>query len=167
MRFSRILSVSAIALALIGCSRSAQENMMEDSMERETGNEADVDIQADGSVKVETDEGTFQAGGSGEVPADWPNDVTVYENATVQFSGSSNPTTGEAGLALMLTTSDTVSQVSSFYTQSLKAAGWTITATMQQGEMTIIGATKGDRAFSLSAVQADGQTTITIGITKE
>ena len=139
---------------------------MERQIEQETGEDADVKMNADGTMHITTEEGTFDAG-TGKMPEDWPEDAPVYSDATVQFSGSTNPATGKPGAAAVLVTSDNAADVVAFYKTELAEQGWTISSTMEAEGTTILGATKGKRAFSLMVGSANGQTSITIGVGEE
>ncbi|MBI2635808.1 hypothetical protein HYW84_00575 [Candidatus Peregrinibacteria bacterium] len=159
-----VLSVVSVFLLLPACSRRQAERAIERRIEQETGGNADVDIQSDGAVKVETAEGTYNAGGN-RLPEDWPEDAPVYAGAEVQFSGAANPANGKPGAAAVLITADSASDVLTFYKAELKSKGWTITTTMESQGTTIIGATKGARTFSLMIGSSDaGKTSITIGV---
>ncbi|TSC78717.1 MAG: hypothetical protein G01um101425_1007 [Candidatus Peregrinibacteria bacterium Gr01-1014_25] len=156
---------SALAL-LAGCSgamqQKAAEEMMENAIEKEAGGDADVDIDAAGKMRVTTKEGTFTTGN--QLPADWPKDAPSYAGAEVQYAMSTNPATGKPGAAVVLMTDDGMQEVANFYTDALKANGWSIESTMNGADTTIMAATKDGRTFSLAIVSADGQTTITVGI---
>lgn len=136
--------------------------MMEKAIEKQTGGEAKVDMQGDGAMKIETDEGTFTTGG--DLPDNWPTDVAVYEDATVSYSASTNPATGKPGSALVLMTTDASADVAAWYKSQLTKDGWTLSSAMEGGGTTIFGATKDDRTLSMMIAGAEGQTSITIGI---
>ena len=146
-----ILSAASILL-LSACSRSTESTM-----------EQQIDLNDDGSMHVETNEGTYDAG-SNRLPDDWPTDAPIFAGATVQYSGAANPTTGKAGAAAVLMTTHSPSEVLDFYTAELKKQGWTVTSTMEAQGTTILGATKGSRALSLMVGSVESQTSITIGV---
>lgn len=159
-----VFSIVSVFLLLPACSRRSVERAMERQIEQETGGSADVDIQSDGAVKIETEEGTYNAG-SNRLIEDWPEDAPIYAGAEVQFSGAANSANGKPGAAAVLITTNPASDVLSFYKAELKAKGWTVTTTMESQGTTIIGATKGARAFSLMIGPSDaGKTSITIGV---
>ena len=142
--------------------RSAGDRMIEKTVERSTGKNADVKTNADGTMNIRTDEGTMSTGH--EVPSDWPKDIPVYPGATVQYSASVNPADGNQGGALMLLSTDTDTAVSDYYAKELKAQGWTLAATMHAAGTVIMSATKDGRSLSVTVTGQDGQTSITIGI---
>ncbi len=166
MTFRRSSRLSLLAaalplLTLVACS-SPREAVMERAIEDSMEGEADVDMRMDGSMKIETEEGTFETGGS--VPAGWPEDVPVYAGADVQYSGTSNPQTGEAGLVLILLSTDDPATITDFYETSLTAAGWTMQGTLQNAGTSIFSAVKDNRTVGMSITGAEGATTISIGI---
>lgn len=111
-------------------------------------------------------EGSITIGG-GKLPADWPSDAPKYANASIQYSGSSNPQTGEAGSAVVFMTSDSVEKVVEFYKKSLVSNGWKIEQTANMGMSTVISATKDTRTFGVYISSAgEGKTSVTIGISK-
>ena len=161
--FKKLCLISGLIL-LAACTKAGREAAIENAIEKESGGNADVNINNDGSMHIETSEGTYDAG-SNRLPADWPTDVTAYAGATIQYSGSTNPATGKAGAAAVLMTADKPEKVVEFYKADLRAKGWTIATTMQGQGTNILGATKGNRALSIMvAGSPDDQTSITIGV---
>ncbi len=157
------------SITLLGACNPAEnvaEEMMENAIEEETGGDADVNFGNDGTMRVETDEGTFEAGGN-RVPSDWPSDAPVYPGAKVTYSAMMNPQTGEPGAALMLSTEDSEEDVEAFYTAQIATDGWKVEGTMRSGGMTVITAKKEGRVLSLMITAANGQTSITIGLGEE
>ena len=164
LKATSLLSLVFSLTLLSACGQKAVERAMERQIKQDTGSSANVDLKADGSMHVQTKDGTYNAGNN-QLPADWPTDAPVYAGATIQFSGSANPTTGKPGAAAVLVTSDAAADVTTFYKAELKKQGWMITSTMENQGTTILGATKGTRALSLMVGTVDGgQTSITIGV---
>ncbi len=160
---SRFVALVAVLL-LASCSTAAvQERVLQDAV----GDQADVDVDADGTMHVETSEGSFTAGNT-ELPADWPSDApAVYPGASITYSATVNPSTGNPGSAVMMTTDDAGNAVASFYKSALADKGWQVSATMEGGGNTIITATKDDRTFSMILAAAGDQTSITLAIEKK
>lgn len=78
--------IAGLALSLTGCADDvadkAAEKSIEDTIEDETGGDADVDIDDD-KVKIETSDGTVEAG-SGELPDGFPeDDIPVVDGDVV------------------------------------------------------------------------------------
>lgn len=162
--FSKKMTLAVGVLLLAGCTQQVSEKIMEDAMEKSNGGEAKVDMKADGSMEIETDEGTFTTGD--DVPADWPEDAPIYTNAKVSYAATMNPTTGESGNAIVLMTTDSVADVVAFYKEEISNYGWTMGEGMQGGGTEILSATKDDRVLSIIIAGSNGQTAITIGVSQ-
>lgn len=124
---------------------------------------ANVDVNTDGSMQVETDDGTVITGGMA-VPDDWSSDVPVYANGDIQYTAAVNPIDGKPGQAMVLTTSDSAEMVADYYKTQLETNGWTLEAAITGPMGTIMGGTKGNRSISMLISQADGVTSVTIGV---
>lgn len=154
--FVKMCAVFTSTLLLAACF-GARERAMENAIEEQTGGEAEVDIDANGSMRIETEDGTVTTGG--EMPDNWPKDVPTYPGAKVGF-GASNTTDG--GLGVIMTTSDSIEDVIAFYDAQM--SGWTQQAVMTSPQMTLKGYTKGDVNVSLMVTAAEGMTSITLAI---
>ncbi len=145
-------------------SRNIAENMAENALERASGGKFDVDYKGDNSITVKGDEGSFAAGENVSLPKDWPSDVPVISGAKIAYAGSSNPTTGQAGLSVMFTTSKSVSEVSDYYNNELKDKGWVVENTGSFGGSSFVSAKKDSRTVGLTIIDSDGATSVTIGV---
>lgn len=166
MRSSKLALLMTAGLLLAACGQKGVENAMERQIEQDTAGNADVDVKADGSMEIQTDEGTATIGG-GAMPSGWPEDVKAYAGATVTYSASMNAQTGEPGMAVVLMSTDDVATVAAYYKKELAAAGWTMGESMEASGTSILSGTKDDRVVSLMITGAEGQTAITIAISEE
>jgi len=125
----------------------------------------DVDRNMDGSVTYESDEGTVTVGGA-SMPSNWPSDApTAYTGATIAYSGTTNPTTGESGSAVVYTTNASIASVVEYYDSRLKAEGWTIEASVDMGGTRVITAKKDTRTIGVYVQDAgNGVTNVTAGV---
>ncbi len=124
----------------------------------------DVDYNGNGSATYTTDDGSVTIG-EGKYPDTWPSDAPEYGEGTIQYSGSSNPQTGESGAAVVFTATASVQAMVDFYKRELVADGWTITSTASVGGATVIGATKDTRTFGAYIVDAgNGMVSVTAGV---
>jgi hypothetical protein len=165
MRTSRSLVIVSSLFLIAGCS-SVTGNVVERAIEKETRGNADVDMDANGAMHVETEDGSFDMGGN-TLPADWPTDAPIYAGATIQYAASVNPTTGNPGSAAVLMTTDAPADVAAQYKDALEDAGWTITANGNAMGMMTMAAAKDDRTLSALIAGQAGQTSITIAIERE
>lgn len=111
-----------------------------------------------------TDNGTVTVGGN-SLPSNWPSDVPQYPGAKIQYSGSSNPQTGEAGVSVVFEVNAAAQTVVDFYKRELASKGWKIDSTATMGSATIIGASKGGKIFSVSVVDSgNGTVSVTVVI---
>ena len=125
----------------------------------------DVDRNMDGSTTYTSDEGTVTVGNQ-SMPDDWPSDAPAnFAGASITFSGTSNPQTGQAGSAVSYTVRATASAVADYYKQQLQSSGWTIESTVNAGGAMVVSARKDTRTFGAYIVDAgDGMVAVTAGI---
>ena len=123
-----------------------------------------IDQNLDGSATYSNSEGTVTVGGN-KLPENWPSDAPTYPNATIQYSGSSDPQTGEKGSAVVFTTSDNAQKVADFYKRELSSKGWVIDQTAMMGASTVLTATKDTRTLGAYITDTgNGQVSVTISI---
>ena len=163
-----LAAATAAALLLVGCGAAAEkasEQATEQLVESQTGGDVDIDT-ADGSVEIETEDGSMSFG-TGEVPADWPDDVPLPAGLEV-LSGSTSDAYDGRLVAIIGTSTDTPEDVLATLKDGL--ADWTIS-----GESTVTGTdgsttgaqfeTEGRRVTFSATAGADGETSITLGHT--
>ncbi len=127
------------------------------------GSDADVDVNMDGTMDIETEEGTAKIGAQ-SLPEGWPGDAPIYPGSAISYSASMNPQTGEPSMAVVLSTKDTVSAAATYYKTELASKGWSVDTAMEAGGTSIFSATKEGSVLSLLIAGAEGQTTITMAI---
>ncbi len=168
MSKARLLIVLVVlALVAVGCAKAAErtiEGAIEKQLEEEGGGNANVDIsEDDGSVSIETDEGSMQIGG-GEIPSDFP--LPVPEGAEVVSVIS---TSGEtAGSQVSMTFDpDHFDDVATLYDDFFNEQDWEVSRSNSDSDgikivfisgsndqltaQVIIGYTDGEEIASLTA----------------
>ncbi|OGJ61491.1 hypothetical protein A3C37_04170 [Candidatus Peribacteria bacterium RIFCSPHIGHO2_02_FULL_53_20] len=158
-----LLSTLAACGSTDGDDRAAEGNTAEGNTEE--GANFNIDVDTDARVHIVTSAGSFNGGNT--IPKNWPSDVPAYPGAQVVYSAAVTTPEGDDGLALTLSTNDTLEQAVEFYKGTLAAEGWKILSTLESGEATIIGAEKGNRVFAASISNAGGQTMISLGMGKK
>lgn len=161
MRF--LLPLFALAFLLAGCGRTVTENIVENAIEREGGEDVDVDMNRDGSMNIQTDEGELTT--SGKIPDEWPEDVPVPEEATVVYSMSMSPDDEKDSMAVMFSVEDAVSDVAAMYKTKLAGEGWKISGTADMGGTSMVGGEKDGRTVSVIVTAGDeGKTMVNLAI---
>ena len=172
MSKARLLIVLVVlALVAVGCSKAAErtiEGAIEKQIEDESGGNANVDInEDDGSVSIETDEGSIQIGGA-EIPGDFPLPVPDHAEVISVMS-----TSGEnAGAQVSMTFDpDDLDDVAALYEDFFNDQGWEVSRTNSDSDgikivfisgssdqltaSVIIGYTDGEETASLTAQYGD------------
>ncbi|MBS1876493.1 MAG: zinc ribbon domain-containing protein [Acidobacteria bacterium] len=104
----------------------------------ENGQKATIQGGEDGSFKVKSKEGTFEAGGKWS-PPDW---LPTYAGATVE-GGSHIQSPASDGGTGALTTSDSVDDVLKFYEDALKGMGMKVSKTVSSADNARTGTVSG------------------------
>lgn len=81
----------------------------------------------------------------GELPDNFPKDVTIYKGSNVSSS-----TESKSGFSVTLNTSDSVKTVTDFYTGTLKKNEWKIQSSSTVLETSLITADKGKRSLVMT-----------------
>lgn len=135
-RITVLASTSVLVLALAGCGAIAEqvtEKAIEEGIEAEGGGDVDLDFDGEnGSLSVESSEGSFSVGTDQDVPDDFPADVPLPEDATVVMSMNFDDGT-DAGFNLTLESAGDVAAIADDIEGGLTRAGYDLTNT---GEMT-------------------------------
>jgi len=135
------------------------ENMVEKAIEKGTGKKVDVDSDQ-GSINIKTDDGTFTASSEGniELPKDFPRDIYIPDGAKISYSvlSQANPADGsKAGLMVMYSTNESVSNVAEKYKSKMADDGWKVLSEASYGGMSI-NFKKETRSVSISIYENQG-----------
>lgn len=141
--------------------RESSEKAIESSIEKATGGQVDVDID-DGSVKINTNEGSMEIGEGVSLPSGFPSDVHVIDGTIM---AATTVTEGEV-YTVSIETSKSVTAVKTEYESELEKDGWTIVASLTFQSGASISAEKDDRTVSVTVGDSDGTTMVTIGTSK-
>lgn len=166
---SRLLPAAILGLAVLGaagCGKVAEEaaeKAAEEAIESSSGGSAQVDLDGDGEVTIESDEGTYTAG-TGEVPEAWPDDVPLPDGLQVDAASALD----DAGSDPLQTVAGSVDlaagEVVAFYEDAL--ADWEVgdRSTTSGNGATSAGITfeRDGRTLQVGATEADGRTSLTL-----
>jgi hypothetical protein len=139
----------------------AGEQLAEKLAESQTGGDVDIDTE-DGSVSIETDEGSFEAG-TGQVPDEWPDDLTLPEGLEVMSTTTSDTAEGTL-VALVATTSATPEELLAQLTETL--SDWQIsgetTSSSGGGSLTAAQWDRTGERVNLTASGDGSQTSVSL-----
>ncbi len=125
----------------------------------------DVDRNMDGSTTYTNEQGSVTVGQGASMPSNWPSDApTAYQGASIVYSGTTNPTTGEVGSAAVYTVSASLADVMRYYTAKLSAEGWTVESNAEMAGMRVITARKDTRLFAAYMQEVEGKVSVTTGV---
>jgi len=165
IKFFGLISVAILTLALSGCGQSTSEiigeKTIEKMIEEQSGGQAQVDLDK-GSMKIESADGTFEAGENTTLPTDFPEDIYVIEGKII--SAITNPAI--ENFSVSIETDKNLDEVSAIYQEKLKDENWKITGTMNFGEAVSIVASKDGRSASVMATAEGGKTTVILNAGK-
>lgn len=164
MRSSRTVPFAVAivaAFASVSCGAAAEkasEKATEQMIESQTGGDVDVDTDGEGKVDIETEDGSLSFG-TGELPEDWPEDITVPKGIEILSSTAMDASDGR--LTAITATSD---RPPAEILEDLKGqlADWTISGeTTTTGDAgSVVGAqweTEGRRVNFAASSGGDGQ----------
>jgi hypothetical protein len=167
MRKILCLAASLGLIMNVACGRTEEktvEKAAEQQIERETGDLAAVDFSENGMEITSVDgDGVYsiQGGDSAEIPAEFPADVYVLDDASVILvSDSPN------GFVVGLSTDTALATVVETYQKEMSAAGWNkMTETvMDGGRMTVY--LKDERSVNVGIFEEDGAREISLSVSK-
>ncbi|MFA5359519.1 MAG: hypothetical protein WC349_00960 [Patescibacteria group bacterium] len=159
---SLLLILPIFTLVLSGCGKSvsqmAGEKAAEKMIENQMGGKADIDVDG-GNVKINTKEGSIEAGDDVKLPTDFPNDVYVIDGKIVAaMSDQANK-----GFTVSIEINKSLDEAFAIYQDEFKKQDWKITGTMNFGESASIAAEKDNRTASVFISKSDDKTTVILG----
>lgn len=152
--------LAALALTGFSCGQKTAEKATEAAIEDSTGGQANVNLN-NGSMKVETGEGTLEAGEEVELPADFPSDVYVAEGSI-----RSALATEDSNYSVSIEAQESKSALYDRYISELESAGWNLTLKMSTAEVSSVAGEKDDRIVTVSISESEGKTFVAITVAK-
>lgn len=143
-------------------SEKASEKIAEKALENATGGNADVDINGE-NVTVNTKEGNVQVGEQVSLPADFPNDVYVFEGIIKAVATNNDP----KGYTVSVETDKAIADVKAAYEKKIVEDGWEKTGTMDFGESASISGKKDSRTLSVIIGKSGDKTSLVLGVSEQ
>jgi hypothetical protein len=154
-----VAAALAAAVPLLGACGSSVEQAAEQAAEQALGGDVTID---DESMTFTDEEGNEIAVGEGiDLPANWPANVPAFEGGTLGVASVNADGTASA----MWTTETSSADVVAAYGATLEGAGYTQTSTSAMGDLNIADYTGNGQTVNVSAIAADGTTTLVITVT--
>lgn len=150
-------------LLVSGCGPGTlTEKYIENKIEKETGQNAKVDMN-NGQFNMQTADGTsIQTGEGVELPSDFPKDVYIPKGELVSVMKN----VVGAGYSVSLYADDSAEAINKQYLEKLKESGWSITMQVNTAGTMMIGAKKDTRNLSFSVSAGDeGKIFVVITVT--
>jgi hypothetical protein len=142
-------------------------NLVKQGIESKTGLKVNTDSKS-GSFSV-TDSKTGQTVNVGEqkIPDNFPKDFPIYPGAkpTGSLSGSNSQDQSQ-GYWIVLSSTDNLDKIKTYYDTNLTKNGWIVDNTMKNADMNLYSVKKGNIAGALTITRAntDKETTITVSL---
>jgi hypothetical protein len=175
---------AASALLLAGCGSASEtiaEKATEQAIESQGGGDVDINTDGDGSVSIETEDGSFSSDGegnvnietedgsmssSGDVPDAWPDDVPIPDGTEVQMGSDFDSADGRLVSVTGITTASP-DEVLDLYKDAL--SDWEIsgevTSTSNGSSTTSAQFDTDGRRFTFFATDSTDGTTVNLGHT--
>ncbi len=164
-KFRLMIVLVVLALVAVGCGKAAEniiEGAIENQLEEEGGGDVDVNLdEDDGSISIETDEGSMNIGGT-DVPDDFPLPLPDYEEVVGVVTQ-----TGDFASSMVTVTfdPDDFEDVAELYGDFFNDDGWEVSRTDSSSDgdrMVMYFASKGDVSASAIVGYNDGEETATV-----
>lgn len=158
-----LTALATTSMLITGCGSVAEkagEKAAEKAIESQGGGNVDIDTSGDGQVSIETEEGSMSFG-TGEVPAEWPDDVPLPDGLEVS-SGSTIDASDGRLVSITATSDQDPLELLEFYKEAL--SDWDISGetstTSTSGDMAGAQWDTDGRRFTFVANTAMGDGTI-------
>jgi hypothetical protein len=162
VRIALLVVLVVAAVVGTGCQFVA-EKTAQTAFEAATGAKVD---QSDGSLTVEKGGTKTTVGKDGEMPADFPSDVPVYQPSTVKAAVENTTDKGKS-YVIGLNVSDDVATVVSWYEAEMESAGWTINQSVKLGDGGMVAGEKDGMVLVVTvgpATEAGAKATVTLSL---
>ena len=168
-----IIGVVGVGLLIVS-NMFSPERMTERAVEQafeEQGIDADINTDGDGSVNytVTGENGEniqMQAGEDVSLPDGWPSNIPLVDDAQITYAGTVAGNEGDTNYMVSYQTTDSLTDIVSFYSDAFKANGWSTISNVATGDSIMLGTEYGENgSVAVYAVKdAEGvAVTLTVG----
>lgn len=169
-----LLALSAVAMVAVGYfvrslfTSGGVENFIEGQIEKETGKDVDFDMGGNGTMNIESADGSVQintgASGSVAVPKVILGVTSIMPGAVAKSAVSVNeaPNQKAASWAFFASTAS-AEDIKAYYVKEMTGRGWVKAGEASQSGMTMMAFTKGDEQFVVNIGVVPGTNSIDSG----
>ena len=157
----RALAAAALAAVLASLAACGSQQTAEDMVNDALGGSASVDMGEDGEVRVDTSDGTFEAG-TGEFPEGWPADITLIPGFELLGSMSTPDTLS----AQMYAEGDQSAAVDAYVKDLQANKGWAVDPTVPPGTPNMWALTKEGRVVMILSGPNANETIVAFSVTE-
>lgn len=143
-------------------SKKLGENIGETILEKSSGAD-DVDVDDD-SVKIETEDGTYESSTKAELPEGWPSDVPTHPDLTITYSAKNEYDDYQQYSVTQTKKNADVSALKDYFIKEFEAEGWDKQSEYVTTDYTSLAFKKGDNTGSVIISTYSGTTTVTIAV---
>jgi len=140
-----IICLAALALSVTGCQLVAQK-ATEGALKTATGGA--VDVKGDSVTLTGKDGSQATVAGDQKIPADFPSDVPLRDDGTVN-AVITNQTANGKSYMINIRFKVPQNEVLDWYKTELEKGGWTITSTVATGDGGMVAADKGSISINV------------------
>lgn len=156
----RALAAAALAALLVPLAACGSQQAAEDMVNDALGGSATVDMGDDGEVRVDTSDGTFEAG-TGKFPDGWPADLTVIPGFELVGSMS----TPDTLTAQMYAEGDQSAAVDAYVKDLQANRGWLVDTTVPPGTPNMWSLTKDGKVVMILSGPSSTETIVAFSVT--
>ena len=156
----RALAAAALVAVLASLAACGSQQTAEDMVNDALGGSASVDMGEDGEVRVDTSDGTFEAG-TGEFPEGWPADITLIPGFELLGSMSTPDTLS----AQMYAEGDQSAAVDAYVKDLQANRGWAVDPTVPPGTPNMWALTKEGRVVMILSGPNANETIVAFSVT--
>jgi uncharacterized protein YxeA len=143
--------------------KKISQKRIETTIEKTTGGKASVDLDEQ-TIKINTNQGSWQAGKEVELPPDFPKDVPLTQGVIT----ASTTLPQEKSYSVIIESSKNLEEIKTEYETKLPQQGWTVSSVSATANTSLISASKEQRRLTVSILKNNkNKTVVTLTIAPE
>ncbi len=156
----RALAAAGLAALLVPLAACGSQQSAEDMVNDALGGSASVDMGEDGEVRVDTSDGSFEAG-TGEFPEGWPADLEVIPG----FELIGSMSTPDTLTVQMYAAGDQAAAVDAYVKDLQANKGWSVDPSIPFGTPNMWALTKEGKVVTILSGPNSNETLVAFSVT--